>query len=208
MVSRLRFILTGWVSVVVATAALATSVIAPEFPELVQGSDYIIRGRVIALRNEIQMREGREVPFTRVVIAVRELIVGEAPAQVELTMLGGRTSDGGELSVAGAPQFQVGEEDILFVSGNGINFHPLKALMHGRYPVRYDKKLRREYVTRADGVPLAATAEVALPLAEGKVAELLRRHRNPQDALTPQEFKQSIREVRGARLPAEGGHAK
>ena len=185
----------------------ATTVVPPEFPELVQGSDYIIRGKVTALRNEIRWRDGREVPFTQVEIQVAEVIAGTPPAQVVLTMLGGRTSDGGVLTVDGVPQFQVGDQDILFVQGNGTNFHPLRAVMHGRYPVRFDKKLGREYVARANGVPLAATAEVALPLAEGKLAQLLRRQRRADDALTPSEFIQSIREVRAARAQGGKSHA-
>jgi hypothetical protein len=185
----------------------ATTVVPPEFPELVQGSDYIIRGKVTALRNEIRWHDGREMPFTQVEIQVAEVIAGAPPAQVVLSLLGGRTSDGGVLTVDGVPQFQVGDQDILFVQGNGTNFYPLRAVMHGRYPVRFDKKLGREYVARANGVPLAATAEVALPLAEGKLAQLLRKQRRADDALTPAEFIQSIREVRAARATGGKSHA-
>jgi hypothetical protein len=186
-----------------AAGLQATTVVPPEFPELVQSSDYVIRGRVKALRNEIQLRDGREVPFTLVEIEVKQVIAGEPPANVVLRLLGGRTSDGGSLTVEGVPQFQAGDEDILFVRGNGTTFYPLAGVMHGRYPVRFDKNLRREYVARANGVPLAATAEVALPLAEGKLAQFLRQQRRAEDALTPSEFAQSIREARVART--QGG---
>lgn len=191
-----------------AVVAPATTVVPPEFPELVHSSDFIVRGRVRALRNEIRVREGREIPFTHVEIEVRELVAGTAPARVVLTLLGGRTSDGGELVVEGAPKFTVGDEDILFVQGNGRNFHPLNAVMHGRYPVKFDKALKREYVARANGVPLLATAEVALPLAEGKIAALLRHQVKADDALTPAEFIQSIKETRAARFPGGANRAK
>jgi hypothetical protein len=189
-------------------AARATTVIPPEFPDLVQNSDYVVRARVKSLRNEIRVREGQEVPYTQVELEVREVIAGTPPSTVVLTLLGGRTTDGGELRVEGVPTFSVGDEDILFVRGNGTNFYPLKGVMHGRYPVRFDKKLGREYVARANGVPLAATAEVALPLAEGKIAELLRRMRKVDDALTPAEFVQSIREVRANRINGGSNRAK
>jgi hypothetical protein len=185
------------------TGARATTVLPPEFPELVQNSDYVVRGRVVATRNEIRLREGRELPFTLIEVEVKQVIAGEAPARVTLTMLGGKTSDGSELRVEGVPQFTVGDEDILFVRGNGTNFYPLYGVMHGRYPVKFDKKLNREYIARANGVPLSATAEVALPLAEGKLAQLLRQQIRPDDALTPGEFVQSIRAARAAR--EEGG---
>jgi len=185
------------------TGARATTVVPPEFPELAQKSDYVVRGRVVALRNEIRVRDGREVPFTLVDVEVKQVIAGEAPERVTLSMLGGTTSDGSELRVEGVPQFTVGDEDILFVQGNGTNYYPLYAVMHGRYPVKFDKKLNREYIARANGVPLSATAEVALPLAEGKLAQLLRRQIKADDALTPSEFVQSIRAARAT--GEEGG---
>lgn len=192
----------AWVAGLAASSALwATTVVPPEFPALAQSSDYVVRGRVKSLRNEIRLRDGRELPFTQIEIEVKEVIAGAPPASVVLTMLGGRTSDGGELTVEGVPQFAVGDEDILFVRDNGRNFYPLNAVMHGRYPVKFDAKLGREYVARANGVPLAATAEVALPLAEGKLAQLLREQRRAEDALTPAEFAQSIRQARAARAP-------
>lgn len=179
-------------------AARATSVIPPEFSELAANSDYVIRGKVKSLANEIRLRDGREVPFTRVEVQVSEVIAGDAPAKVVLTMLGGKTSNGDELVVEGAPKFTVGDESILFVKDNGTAFYPLYAVMHGVYPVKRDKASGREYVARANGLPLAATAEVALPLAEGEMARELRKHIRISDALTPAEFARSIRETRAA----------
>lgn len=195
----LRTFTLGAMLLAAVAATHATTVIPPEFPDLVQNSDYVVRARVKSLRNEIQLRNGQELPFTKVELEVREVIAGAPPSTVVLTLLGGQTSDGGELRVEGVPTFSVGDEDILFVRGNGSNFYPLKGVMHGRYPVKFDKKLGREYVARANGVPLAATAEVALPMAEGKVAELLRQMRKVDDALTPSEFVQSIRETRASK---------
>lgn len=194
-----------FLAIIVATAAHATSVVPPDFDELVNGSDYVVRARVTRLDHEVRMREGREVPYTLVTLDVREVIAGTPPPALVLSLLGGPTGDG-ELAVAGTPKFHVGDEDILFVSGNGRNFHPLYAVGHGRYPVKFDKKLRREYVARANGVPLAATAEIALPLAEGKLARQLRAMRRADDALTPAEFTQSIRAVRAART--DGGQQR
>lgn len=204
---RLRFVLALLAGLAGALAAPATTVVPPDFDQLVQSSDYVIRGRVKSLRNEIRVRDGRELPFTQVEIDVKEVIAGTPPAAVVLTMLGGRTSNGGQLTIEGVPQFTVGDEDILFVQGNGTNFHPLNAVMHGRYPVRFDKKLNREYIARANGQPLLATAEVALPLADSKLVRELRRTLRADDALTPREFAESIRESR-ARTTGGRSHAK
>jgi hypothetical protein len=179
-----------------AAASRATTVIPPEFPSLVQTSDYVVRGVVKSTQNEIRIHNGREVPFTLATIEVSEVIAGTPPAQVVLTMLGGTTSDGSQLTVEGAPRFAVGDKAIFFVKDNGKNFYPLNSVMHGLYPVMQDKATGREYVARANGVPLAAVAEIALPMAEGKAAQELRRQRSLADALSVDEFKQSIRAVR------------
>lgn len=190
------------------SATHATTVIPPEFPDLVASSDYVIRGKVKSLTNEIRQRDGREVPFTLAEITVSEVIAGTPPAMVVLQMLGGKTADGGELVVEGVPRFVVGDESIFFVKDNGTNFYPLKGVMHGIYPVKRDKATGREYVARANGLPLAATAEVGLPLAEGVMAQELRKHVKVSDALSVSEFKQSIREARAAAIQGGKTNAK
>ncbi|MDP2138628.1 MAG: hypothetical protein Q8J74_12340 [Candidatus Didemnitutus sp.] len=181
-----------------AAPGFATTVIAPEFPELVNGSDYIVRAKIKRLTYEAKPRAGKELIFTNIEVEVLEVIAGTPPSPLVLTMLGGQLGDL-ELSVDGAPKFAVGDEDILFVSGNGRNFHPLHAVMHGRYPVRHDKKTGREYMTRNNGVTLADVAEVALPLVEGQTAALQQRLRRVEDALTPDEFTRQIRATRATK---------
>ncbi len=180
-----------------ATTGLATSVIPPSFPELVNGSDYIVRAKIKSLTYEAKPQAGKELIFTKIEVEVIEVIAGTPPTPLVLTMLGGRIGDI-ELSVEGAPKFAVGDEDILFVSGNGTNFHPLYAVMHGRYPVRRDKVTGREYITRNNGVILADVAEVVLPMVDGKAADLQRRMRRIDDALTPADFTRQIKATRAA----------
>jgi hypothetical protein len=180
-----------------AIAARATSVIPPDFSDLVNGSDYIVRARVKTMTGEIRLRNGHERIYTNVELEVLEVIAGTPPSPLVLTMLGGKSGTK-ELKVAGAPKFAVGNEDILFVQGNGKAVTPLYAMMHGQYPVLYDKARRRTYVCRSNLVPLQDAAEVALPLAEGKPAELLRRMVDTSKALSPEEFIKSIKQTRQA----------
>lgn len=189
-------------------SARATTVEPLEFTELVNTSDYVVLGRIVSLRHEVRQREGRAVPYTLVELAVQETVAGTPPAQVVLSVLGGPLPDGSALWVDGVPVFTVGDEEIFFVQGNGVNFYPTNAVMYGRYPVLFDKQLGRSYVARINRVPLAATAEIGLPLAEGKLAQLLRRQRRADDALTPQEFIASIREVRAAKFEQGGKRAR
>lgn len=204
----LRFLALCATLLAATAAARATTVIPPEFAELSQNSDYVVRGVVKSVRNEIRLRNGREVPFTLAEIEVTDAIAGTVPAQVVLSMIGGKTSDGSELTIDGAPRFVVGDESIFFVKNNAVSFYPLYAVMHGLYPIKRDKATGREYVARANGLPLSATAEVALPLAEGKLAQELRKHIKVSDALSVTEFKQSIRETRAAAKNGGKSHAK
>lgn len=175
----------------------ATTVVPPDFSELVNGADYVVRGRVKALSYESRMRGERELIFTKIEIEVLEVVAGMPPQPLVLVMLGGRSGDR-ELVVAGVPQFKVGDEDIFFVQGNGRNFYPLYAVMHGKYPVRRDQTTGREYVTRSNGVPLTDVAQVALPMSAGPAAELQRRMSRTTDALSPAEFSRLIRKEREA----------
>ena len=195
--NRVRMVV-GWV-LVLAFAAIplqATSVVPPQFAELVNKSDYVVRGRVKALSYEDRMSGGRELIFTKIEIEVLEVIAGTPPESVVLVMLGGKSGDR-ELVVAGVPQFKVGDEDILFVQGNGRNFYPLYAVMHGKYPVKRDQATGRRFVTRSNEVPLGDVAEIALPVAEGSAATLQKRLRRTTDAMTPEDFIQRIKQQRG-----------
>lgn len=193
----MRILSTSAAVLAAALTAGATTVVPPEFPALVKGADYVVRGTVRSLSYVVRPHAGRAVPHTLVEVQVADVIAGTPPARVVLEMLGGRAPDGSELTVEGVPHFTVGDEHIFFVAGNGTNFYPLYAVMHGLYPVKRDKATGRAYVARANGVPLSATAEVALPMAEGKMAQLLRRQIKPSDALSVAEFRSSIVAARG-----------
>jgi len=170
----------------------ATSVVAPDFPQLVNESDYIVRAVVKSTTSEWRETQGHRHIFTFVELDVREVIAGSPPQPLILQMLGGKVGDE-EMTVAGAPKFIVGDEDVLFVQGNGQNISPLVAIMHGRYPVMKDKVTGREYMARSNRVPLQDTAEVGLPMAEGAATALQQRMKSPAQALTPAQFVQRVR---------------
>jgi len=182
----------------------ATSVVPPAFSELVNGADYIVRARVKSVTPEVRLRNGRELIYSKVELDVLEVIAGTPPQPLVLTMLGGKMGDR-KVMIQGAPVFNVGNEDILFVRGNGRVFYPLLALMHGQYPLLRDaQRANRQYVNRSNLVPLLTTDEVAQPMAQGDMAERLRRMRDPSQALSPADFAKAIRNVRRPRneIPA------
>jgi hypothetical protein len=174
----------------------ATTVIPPDFPELVNESDYIVRVLVKSTATELRlMPTGKRLPYTRVELEVKEIIAGKPPSPLILEILGGM-SGGRELAVTGAPKFVAGEESILFVQGNGRQIFPLVRMAHGHYPIAKDTVSGREYMVRSDGAPLSDLREVSQPihLAGGKtIAETKPTGAAPARALTPAEFARQVR---------------
>ena len=142
----------------------ATTVEAPEFNELVDLSDYVVRGVVTAISPEWrETADGRRYIATRVELSVLDVIRGTPPAKLVLEVLGGRVGED-ELVVEGAPRFLVGDESVFFVRGNGRIFFPLVGLMHGLYPILHDFKDGQDYVLKSNGMPLYRAEDVSLPM--------------------------------------------
>jgi hypothetical protein len=170
----------------------ATTVVPPDFTELVNESDFVVRAVVESVRAEYRNTPQGRVIVTFVQLQVRETLAGQPPSRVELQMIGGQIGDD-RLELVGAPRFNVGDEDFLFVRDNGTNLNPLYALMHGRYPILRDTKTGAAYVARSNAVPLQDVAEIALPLTDGPAAAVLQRAVPASAALTPDRFAAQVR---------------
>jgi len=178
--------------VLVGIRVMATTVIPPDFDQLVNESDYIIRAVVKSVDSEYRTNgNGRKI-ITKVALDVREVIAGVPPAEVTLEMLGGRVGDE-QMVLEGAPRFKVGDEDILFVKGNGHTIVPLVAMMHGRYPIMREASTGRKYMARENKIPLSNTAQVAEPITEKTAAVVQQPAKAATQALTPEEFTQRIK---------------
>jgi len=175
------------VAVAIAGPLRATTVVPPKFESLVGQADYIVRAVVTAVHAEMISSGPNRHIVTTVELDVRQVIAGAPPAPLVLTMLGGKVG-AEEMRVEGAPKFQVGDEDILFVHGNGKSFTPLVALMHGRYPVLKDAA-GREYMARANGAPLYSEQEVSLPMG---AASKIKAEQADAAPLSPDEFVRRI----------------
>lgn len=151
--------------VVLAAPVIATTVRPPDFATMVHQSDYVVHGQVTKVTCVRDDRDGHRRIITLVEINPLEVVAGEAPAKIELRLLGGRIGDEA-LIVSGQPQFQIGDEDVLFVRGNGVSLSPLYAMMFGRYPVQTDAVNGQKTVRREDGSTLHRVAEISTPLRE------------------------------------------
>jgi hypothetical protein len=177
--------------VVMAPAVIATSVMSPDFAMLVNESDYIVHTVVKSVTSEWREKQGHRAIFTLVELEVVEVINGQPPQPLVLEMLGGRVGEE-EMVVQGMPKFKVGEEDILFVRGNGRQFYPLTAAMHGRYPIIRDSG-GLVHIARSNQSPLHDTAEVALPIEEDGTGGAKQASRADRAALSPDDFTRQIR---------------
>ncbi|MBI2517856.1 MAG: hypothetical protein HYV95_13210 [Opitutae bacterium] len=161
--------------------ARATTVQPPEFPALVDQADYVVRAVIKSSQSEWREKAGHRYIATKVTLEVREVIKGTPPATVVLDFLGGRVGDD-ELRVEGAPRLTVGEEDILFVQGNGTVFYPLVGVMHGFYPIFHDKASGSDYVVRSNGMPLYSEKDVALPMMQLSATKAVNAQAKPMTA--------------------------
>lgn len=145
--------------------SLATSVEPPAFDQLVGMSDYVVRATVKSVTSAWRDKNGHHYIATQVALDVKEVIRGTPPNPLVLDMVGGKVGEE-ELRVEGAPQFNVGDEGIFFVHGNGTYLSPLVGIMHGLYPIFKDAKTGTEYAVRSNGMPLYSEQDVSLPMTK------------------------------------------
>jgi hypothetical protein len=74
-------------------------------------------------------------------------------------MLGGTVGDE-TMEISDAPQFKVGDRDILFVEKNGTQFIPLVGIMHGRFRVQQDGQTNASVVLDHEGHPVGDLARL------------------------------------------------
>ncbi len=173
-------------------AAFGTSIIAPDFDQMVGRSDYIVRAVVKTVTSEWRDnpdQPGHRFIATLVELEVKQIIKGTPPSPLVLDLVGGRIGDK-ELTIDGAPRFTVGQESILFVKGNGRQIIPLVGMSHGHYPLRHDKLTGQDQVTHSNGQLLYSEKEIGQPAAPSTTPAVRDAQARP---LSPDEFAARIR---------------
>lgn len=100
-------------------------------------ADLVFRGTVVNIEYKLSEPEGpdgAQVPYTFVTYAVQDVLLGAVEGErVTLRFIGGLNPLTMRYTVrCGAPQFDLGDEDILFVQGNGESLCPLVEEAEGR----------------------------------------------------------------------------
>jgi hypothetical protein len=193
--SALRVFPAALALLLVAVPARATTVIPPDFTELVGRADYVVRATVKSVTSEFRTTPTGRAIFTKVELQVLETILGTPPSPLVLELLGGTVGET-TMRVEGVPLFHVGDEDILFVQANGKQFYPLVGIMHGKYPVKRDAQTGAAIVTRSNGTPLRDVSEVKGDLDHAATAAAA-----TQPALTPEAFAGKIRASYQSQFP-------
>jgi len=145
--------------VLTAASAHSTSVLPPTFDELVARADEVILARVVARQSSwVTSRSGQAI-VTDVTFAVERTLKGEPRIQRTLEFLGGTVGDV-SLTVAGIPEFQVNDRDVLFVRDTGRPASPLVGFSYGRFRVVRDATFGTDIIRTFDGRPLASLDDV------------------------------------------------
>ncbi len=161
----------------------ATSVVPPTFDQLVGQAEAIFHGRVTSVHS-LWVGEGSQRHIdTLVTFEVADAMKGGLERSYTIRMFGGTVGDE-SMGISDAPEFQVGDEDILFVENNGSQVVPLVGIMHGRFRVVRDEN-GSEAVLEAGHEAVRDVAQ--LGQAEESVTPLVGRH------LSAAEFKAAIR---------------
>jgi hypothetical protein len=105
--------------------------------ELVQSSDYVIYGRVVA--SHVQWDPTTQTIWTRTELLVLDGPKGQAATSIAVTEPGGILDGRGEL-YPGVPQFGPGEEVVLFLYRAPGNRLRVTGLLQGVYPVITDRQ--------------------------------------------------------------------
>ncbi|AOS46150.1 hypothetical protein Verru16b_03247 [Lacunisphaera limnophila] len=190
--SRLSLLLVVLTLPGLFSLARGTTIIAPDFDQLVNSADYVVRATVKSVTSEWRQNpDNPRKPYigTQVELEVLEVISGTPPSPLILDLVGGRIGDK-QLVVDGAPRFEPGQESILFIQGNGRQIVPLVGMKHGHYPVRRDPRTGDNQVMRSGGKFLYHEAEVALPTAAASAAPARDPRARP---LNTSEFATRIR---------------
>src|SRR6185503_12423662 len=121
----------------------ATVLLPAEFREIVAGSQIIVYGRVADVRPE--WSDDRTRIDTIVTVTAGTYLKGGPARSVTFRVPGGQIGRYRNL-VVGAPQFQAGEEAVLFLSASGPSIAHVFGLSQGVFRVRVDERTGRRLV--------------------------------------------------------------
>jgi hypothetical protein len=134
----LRLALAVMTTLAITSTASATVMVEVPLEELILRADVIVHARVVESRVRLEMRSGALEPQTFTTLEVLEWVAGPGGRTVELRELGG-VWQGGGLHFEGTPEYQAGEEVVVFLERRPEAPHDLRtlAMAQGKFEVRH-----------------------------------------------------------------------
>lgn len=120
------------IALLVAAPAGATVYLPVDFNQMVTGSKEIAHGRVVDVRGDLT--DDRRSIVTYVTIEVAEHLKGSLGQSITFRVPGGQVGRYRRI-IVGAPQFERGDEVIVFLTSRGPSFPYLFGLSQGVYRV-------------------------------------------------------------------------
>lgn len=140
----------------------ATTVLPLTFDEIVQGAREIFIGQVVTTQSRyVDTPDGRAI-MTLVTFRIDDPLKGGLQAQTSLEFLGGTVGDA-TFVVTGAPQFRVGDRDVVFI-GPRNDISPIVGFMQGRFRILRDPVRGVDTVRTHDGRTLSSLATIGKPV--------------------------------------------
>jgi hypothetical protein len=163
----------------------ATTVIPPSFDQLVVQAQLIFQGTVTNVRSQWAGEGANRHIESYVTFQVEEKLKGTLGESYVMRMYGGTVGED-SMGISDAPEFNVGDHDILFVENNGTQAIPLVGIMHGRFRVQRDTS-GTELVTKNEGQPVKRVERLGTEEESDEAA-------NSYDPnLTSEAFKAAVR---------------
>jgi len=179
-----RFLLCAASVIALNATARATTVIPPSFDQLVGQAQVIFQGSVANVRSQWTGEGANRHIESYVTFQVEETLKG-TPGQSYVMRVYGGTVGEDSMGIADAPEFKVGDRDILFVENNGTQAIPLVGIMHGRFKLKRDSS-GTETVTKNEGQPVKRVERLGTVAEEGEAANTF------EPTMTSDAFKAAV----------------
>jgi hypothetical protein len=110
---KISGIISIFLLILIPISLLSLTLAKASLEELTRESELVIRGTVRSVQSDWESGE-RQAIHTNIEVTVEQYLKGNGKAEVVVRQLGGQVGDIRQV-IAGSPQFQVGEEVILFL---------------------------------------------------------------------------------------------
>jgi len=131
-------------------------------------ADLVFVGTVVDIYSEWSDPDETEI-YTYVTFNDIEIVAGEyQDSELTVRFSGGEIWDF-KVLYAGVPQFNLGERNLLFLSGNFTEVCPIVGWIQGNFRIMYDQSVGAQVIHTDDGKPIAGIQEGKIILSRDDI---------------------------------------